>query len=243
MRLQKECISLSERNYMLRAFLWSALGTTVIPAVASAQNPVTIAILPFDDRGSYGQDKEVFRALEVGIPATLGAELGRHPRVRVIERARVDAALKAEQLGPNARVDAATAARVGTQAGAQYAVTGNFADFYGKFRIDARVVDVGTGQILKVVSNSAPELQDRAELSRIMQDLAGKILNAAGLQPSAGSRSPQSRAVPAEAVTQYSLGLLYEEEGNRAKAAEHYQRALTAFPSYPEARDGMQRLR
>ncbi len=228
---------------MIRAVLWSALGTGVMLNVALAQSPVAIAILPFDDRGSYGQDKEVFRALEVGIPAMLGTELGRHPRVRVADRARVDAALKAEKLGPDARVDAATAARVGTQAGARYAVTGNFADFYGKFRVDARVIDVGTGQILKVVSNSAPELQDRAQLSRIMRDLAGKILSAAGLSAPAGSPDAQSQLVPAEAVTQYSLGLLYEDEGDRAKAAEHYHRALTAFPDYAEARDGMQRLR
>ena len=227
---------------MIRAVLWSVLGSSLVVSVAPAQSSVTFAVLPFEDRGSYGQDKEVFRALELGIPAMLGAELGKHPRVRVAERARVDAALKAENLAPNARVDAATAARVGTEAGARYAVTGNFADFYGKFRIDARVVDVGSGQIIKVVSNNAPELQDRAELSRIMQDLAAKILSAANLPASGGSPEVRSQ-VPAEAVTQYSLGLLYEKEGDRTKAAEHYQRALTAYPNYAEAREGMQRLR
>jgi TolB-like protein len=227
---------------MIRAILWSILGSGLIASVAAAQGSVTIAVLRFEDRGSYGQDKEVFRALEVGIPAMLGAELAKHPRVRVAERGRVEAALKAENLEPNARVDAATAARVGTQAGARYAVTGNFADFYGKFRIDARVVDVVSGQIIKVVSNSAPELQDRAQMSRIMQDLAAKILSAASLPASGGSPGVRSD-VPAEAVTQYSLGLLYEKEGDRAKAAEHFQRALTAYPAYTEAREGIQRLR
>jgi TolB-like protein len=184
----------------------------------------------------------VFRALELGIPAMLGTELGKHPRIRVAERARVEAALKAENLAPDARVDAATAARVGTEAGARYAITGNFADFYGKFRIDARVVDVGSGQIIKVVSNNAPELQDRAQMSRIMQDLAAKILSAASLPASGGSPEVRSQ-VPAEAVTQYSLGLLYEKEGDRARAVEHFQRALTAHPGYVEAREGVQRLR
>jgi TolB-like protein len=227
---------------MIRAVLCSVLGSSVMASVAPAQSSVTIAVLPFEDRGSYGQDKEVFRALEVGIPAMLGAELVKHSRVRVAERARVEAALKAENLGPSARVDAATAARVGTEAGARYAVTGNFADFYGKFRIDARVVDVGNGQIIKVVSNSAPELQDRAQMSRILQDLAAKILSAAGLPASGGSPEVRSQ-VPADAVTQFSLGLLYEKEGDRGKAAEHFQRALTAYPGYVEAREGMQRLR
>src|SRR5687768_1245335 len=154
---------------------WSALHLVALaagvatPAVAQT-GTVVIAVLPFEDRGSYGQDKEVFRALELGIPALLVAELGKHPGVRLADRGRVAAAVKAEGLGPDARVDAATAARVGTQAGARYAVTGNFADFYGKFRLDARVVDVGSGQILKVVSNNDPALQDRADLARIVQD-------------------------------------------------------------------------
>jgi TolB-like protein len=227
---------------MIRTILWSILGSSLVASMAAAQGTVTIAVLPFEDRGSYGQDKEVFRALEVGIPATLGAELAKHPRVRLAEPGRIEAALKAEKLGPEARVDAATAARVGTQAGARYAITGNFADFYGKFRIDARVVDVGSGQIIKVVSNSTPELQDRAQMSRIMQDLAAKILSAASLSAS-GSSPDVRREVPAEAVTQYSLGLLYEKEGDRAKAVEHFQRALTAYPAYGEAREGIQRLR
>lgn len=227
---------------MKRSLAWSVVALLAFSTSAAAQSDaVVIAVLPFEDRGSYGQDKEVFRALEVGIPAALAVELSRHPRVRVADRNRVGQALKAQQLGPDARLDAATAARVGTEARARYAVTGNFADFYGKFRIDARIVDVGSGQILKVVSNNEPALQDRAQLSRIIQTLAEKLLATAGL-PSAGGGSP-GRTVPTEALTQYSLGLLYESEGDKAKAGEHYQRALTAFPDYPDAREGLQRLR
>lgn len=227
---------------MRRSVLWGVLATSWLVSTAAAQsNAVTIAVLPFADRGSYGQDKEVFRALEVGIPAVLAAELAINPRVRIADRARVAQVLKAENLAPDARVDAATASRVGSAAGARYAVTGNFADFYGKFRVDARIVDAGSGQILKVVANNDPNLQDRADLSRIIANLAEKILAAINL-PSA-TAAPARAPVPAEAVTQYSLGLLYESEGDKAKAGEHYQRALSASPDYAEAREGMQRVR
>jgi TolB-like protein len=229
---------------MRRYLLWGLVAAAVAKtAVAQQSGPIVIAVLPFEDRGSYGQDKEVFRALELGIPATFAAELSRHPRVRVADRARIGQALQAQNLGPNARVDAATAAKVGSEAGARYAITGNFADFYGKFRIDARVVDVGNGQILKVVSNHDPALQDRADLSRIIQSLAEKALAAVNL-PAAGN-APGARAgpVPTDALTQYSLGLLYESQGDKTKAGEHYQRALTTFPDYSEAREGMQRVR
>jgi tetratricopeptide (TPR) repeat protein len=57
------------------------------------------------------------------------------------------------------------------------------------------------------------------------------------------SGETETSIVPTEALTHYSLGLLYEGEGDRAKAAEHYQRALTAYPNYPDARDGVQRVR
>jgi TolB-like protein len=230
---------------MKRYLRWGLVAAVLAasPAAAQQSGPIVIAVLPFQDRGSYGQDKEVFRALELGIPATLAAELSREPRVRVADRARTSQAVQAQNLGPNARVDAATAAKVGSEAGARYAVTGNFADFYGKFRIDARVVDVGTGQILKVVSNSEPTLQDRADLSRIIQNLAERVLAAVNLPAAGKSPGPGAGAVPTDALTQYSLGLLYETEGDKAKAGEHYQRALTTFPDYGAAREGMQRVR
>ena len=209
------------------------------PAMAQTKQ-VVIAVLPFEDRGSYGQDKEVFRALTLGIPATLVSELSEHPELRLADRNQVAQALQSQELGPNARVDAATAAKVGKQVGARYAVTGNFADFYGKFRLDARVVDTETAQIVKVVSNDDPKLQDRADLFRIIQMVAHRVLaEATGQAP----RGAEPAIIPTEALSQYSLGLLYESQGDKAKAVEHYQRALSAYPNYPDATAGMQRVR
>jgi len=36
---------------------------------------------------------------------------------------------------------------------------------------------------------------------------------------------------------------MFEARGERAKAAEAFQRALSAYPDYPEARDGLQRVK
>lgn len=210
------------------------------PAMAQTKQ-VVMAVLPFEDRGSYGQDKEVFRALTLGIPATLVSELSEHPELRLADRNQVAQALQSQGLGPNARVDAATAAKVGKQVGARYAVTGNFADFYGKFRLDARVVDTENGQIVKVVSNDDPRLQDRADLFRIIQMVAHRVLAEATGQAPRGGTEPA--IIPTEALSQYSLGLLYESQGDKAKAVEHYQRALSAYPNYPDAAAGMQRVR
>jgi TolB-like protein len=218
-----------------------ALVALAVGPAAAQTRPVVIAILPFEDRGSYGQDKEVFRALALGIPATLASELGGHSELRLVERNRVAQALQGQELGPNARVDAATAAKIGKQVGARYAVTGNFADFYGKFRLDARIVDTDNGQIVKVVSNDDPRLQDRADLFRIIQMVAHRVLAETTGQAPRGNAEPA--IIPTEALSQYSLGLLYETQGDKTKAGEHYQRALSAFPDYPDAREGAQRVR
>jgi TolB-like protein len=209
--------------------------------VLAQGTPVVVAILPFEDRGSYGQDKEVFQALRLGIPATIAAELSGHSELRLANPAGITRALEAQKTGAGERIDAATAARVGKQAGARYAITGTFADFYGKFRLDARIVDTETGQIVKVVTNDDPQLQDRTQLYRIVQTVGHKVLTEASRGRSS-IPDTDARVIPTEALTHYSLGLLYEQQGDRSRAAEQYSQALSRFPDYPEARDGARRV-
>jgi TolB-like protein len=217
------------------------LGLAVSPAAAQTRS-VVIAVLPFEDRGSYGQDKDVFRALTLGIPATLISELSGHPELRVADRKQVAQTLQSQNAGPNARLDAATAAKVGKQVGARYAVTGNFADFYGRVRLDARIVDTESGEIVKVVSNDDPALQDRANLFRIIQMVAHRVLEVTTSGAARGGNA-EGGNIPTDALSQYSLGLLYESQGDQSKAGEHYQRALSTLPNYRDAREGIQRVR
>jgi TolB-like protein len=219
---------------------WAAALAAMTPAVPSqAQDArALVVVLPFENGGSYGQDKETFDALEVGLPAILAATLGAHPGVRVTNRGSVREAPE-----PGGRIDAASASQAAKAAGARYAVTGSFADFYGKFRVNARVVDAQSGEILKVVSNDDPKLQDRAQLAAIVQLVGDRIVDAIGLPPYSPEAAARMRAIPAEALTQYSRGVLFESRGDKAKAADAYQRALAAYPDYPEAREGLQRVR
>ena len=57
---------------VLRRFLLA--GGLLGPAVGavSAQSGGRFAVLPFEDTGSYGQDKEVFDGLELGLSDMLG---------------------------------------------------------------------------------------------------------------------------------------------------------------------------
>lgn len=229
----------------MRRVRWvAAVAALAATPALSAQTPAAaIAVLPFENSGSYGQDKETFEALEVGIPAILSSTLAAHDGMRAATRAEVRRAMEQKQLGGARRIDAASASEIAKAVGARYVVTGSFADFYGKFRINARVVDARTGQILEVVSNDDQELQDRAQLGAILQLVAGRIVAAVGLPPFPPELAARRRSVPSGALTDYSRGLLFEERGDRAGAAQAYERALGAYPEYPEARDGLQRVR
>ena len=136
---------------------------------ASAQSG-RFAVLPFENNGSYGQDKEVFDGLELGLSDMLSRSLAQQAGAEVVPSSRVRETLSGERHGR--RIDATTAAKVGQAVGARWAVTGTFADFYGKFQLSARLVDTRSGQIVQVVSNDDPRRQDRAALDAIVQQAA-----------------------------------------------------------------------
>ncbi|HEX9283146.1 MAG TPA: CsgG/HfaB family protein [Gemmatimonadales bacterium] len=200
-----------------------------------------IAVLPFDNGGSYGQDKENFDALQKGIAAMLISELSANPAARVVEREEIQKLLEEQNLGASGRVDPQTAAKVGRLVGARYVVLGTFIDFYGDFRVDARLVNVETSEIVKVEKDQA----QRDHLFQIIQNVAARLMKDANLPPLPKQASDQrlSRQIPTEALTYYSRALLYQDRGQRDKATEMYQKALAVFPEYTEAQQGLQRVK
>jgi TolB-like protein len=213
-----------------------------IVAVAQGQDTRPgIAVLPFDNAGSYGQDKENFDALQRGIAGMLISELSANPAARVVERGRIQRILDEQRLADSGRVDARTAARIGKLVGARYVVTGSFIDFYGDFRLDIRLVNVETSEIVKAEKEQAR----RDHLFDIIRNAAGRLMRETNLPPlpRAAQERQSSRQIPTEALTYYSRALLYQDRGDRPKAVEMYQKAIEVFPDYAEARDGLQRVR
>ena len=200
-----------------------------------------IAVMPFDNSGSYGQDKENFDALQKGIAGMLISELAANPAARVVERAEIQKLLDEQNLGATGRVDPQTAAKVGKLVGARYVITGAFIDFYGDFRLDARLVNVETSEIVKVESDR----MQRDHLFDIIRNVAARLMKDTNLPPLPKQASDQrmSRQIPTEALTFYSKALLYQDRGQKDKAVEMYQRALAVFPEYTEAQQGLERVK
>ena len=230
------------RSMRALAVLGLGFGALALPLGAQDRRP-GIAVLPFQNGGSYGKDKEDFEALRKGIAAMLISELAWNTDVRLVDRFETQRVLDEQGLAVAERVDRETAAKVGKLVGARYMVAGSFIDLYGDFRVDARIIDVETGEILKVV-RSDPKLHDRRDMMQMIHSVARAILADTRLPPlpaASAQRSP--RQVPTDALAFFSRALLYHDRGDRAKAIEYYQKALDVFPDYSEANEGLKKAR
>lgn len=219
-----------------------ALALAALPVAAVAQQDTRpgIAVLPFENGGSYGQDKENFDALERGIAGMIISELAANPAARVVEREEIQRILDEQNLGTSGRADPQTAARVGKIVGARYMVLGTFIDFYGDFQVNVRLVSVETSEVVKAESERA----QRDHLFDIIKNVSTKLMRDANLPPLSREAADerQSRQVPTEALTYYSRALLYQDRGQTERAVEMYNRALSVFPDYTEAKEGLQRV-
>ena len=219
---------------------------TLVPVLLSAQQRGQdtrpgIAVFPFANGGSYGQSKEDFDALERGIAGMMISELAQNPAARVVEREQVQRLLDEQNLGTQGRVDPQTAAKVGKLVGARYVILGNFIDFYGDFRVDVRLVNTETSEIVKTESDR----QQREHLFEIIRNVATRLMkdaNLPALQRGASNEQRMNRQVPTEALTYYSRALLYQDRGQKDKAVEMFNRAITIFPDFAEAKEGLQQV-
>ncbi len=200
-----------------------------------------IAVFPFTNGGSYGQGKEDFDALERGIAGMMISELAQNPAARVVERQDIQRIIDEQNLAGQNRVDPQTAAKVGKLVGARYVVAGTFIDFYGDFRVDVRLVNVETGEIVKTES----ERMQRDHMFDIIRNVATRLMKDANLPALQRQASDQrmGRQVPTEALTYYSRGLLYADHGQKDKAIEMFNQATTNFPGYTEAEQALQRVK
>jgi TolB-like protein len=201
----------------------------------------TIAVFPIWNSGSYGQDRENFEALQKGLAAMIISELAANPGARMVEREELQRRLEEQNLGASRRVDDTTAARIGRRVGARYAVTGTFTDFYDDFRVDLHLVNVETGEIIKVEK----ETMRRDHLFDIIRNVSQRLTKDANVPPlpKQASDARMSRRIPTDALTYYARALLYQDRGEKDKAIEMYTRALEVFPQYGEASEGLQRLK
>ncbi|MFA6434925.1 MAG: CsgG/HfaB family protein [Elusimicrobiales bacterium] len=135
-------------------------GACASAGIPFEQRPLA-CVMPF----TYSASDPQYASSVAGLQDSLTASLMKTARIRLVERARVEAAMKELQLAASGAVDSATAAKVGKQLGARFAVLGSVTalsvndewrsvkiaektDRKVEVSVEARLVNLETGELL-----------------------------------------------------------------------------------------------
>jgi TolB-like protein/Tfp pilus assembly protein PilF len=153
-----------------------------------------VAITPFENASG---NKE-YDWLKEGIPGSLTTDLKSMGKLSLIERAQVDKALSEMKLTKAGLVDEKIAPKLGRATGADTVISGSYQISGENIRIDARLVRVGSGEVLRA-SNASGELKD---VFNVEKTLAYKLLDAMGVDVAAGAgEKGEARSLPSATVS------------------------------------------
>jgi TolB-like protein len=239
---------------MTRLIPLAAAVVAFVPAAAQAQGKPTVAIMQFEN-GSFGKDARDYDGLSKGVPAMLITDMAGNSNIRVIERAEVQKLVDEQKLVTGGHVDAATAVKAGKLLGVHHMIFGTFmTDPKGGFRIDAKAVNVETGEIEHV-----ERVDDKADnIMAAIGTLSSKLNTGLKLPPmtrrtgdaapastgaqQAGAPAQQTSAAPAaqpklpmRVAVLYGKALDAKDKGDKSKATEYFSQVLKEFPSYEPA--------
>ena len=195
-----------------------------------------VGIWPFSNGGSFGRDPWDYEALGIGLQQMLITELSLNSGLRLVERSRLREIIEELELSRSGYIDPNTTATVGKLVQARYMIVGSFVDANGTMRLDARIDDVETGEVL--VETAAKVQGERDNLLDMVIELGVKLTQAAKLPPLPEQIVEERRALdyPPGAVQLYSRALRREERGDRDGMVELLRQLASEFPQHIEGR-------
>lgn len=113
--------------------------------------------------------------LKKGLAQMIISDLSSVDAVRIVERDRLEEVMNELKLGQTAKIDPATAAKMGKLLGARYMVLGGYFDLMETLRADARVVEVETGKVIQSIGASGKP-QDFLSVEQKLAEELSKIL-------------------------------------------------------------------
>ena len=196
--------------------------------------PETLAILPFENNSVT--DPEKYEPLSKGLSAMLITDINQSQTVlKVIERNKIASLLKEIALGQTGSVDASTAIKAGKILGAQSIAFGSFIVLGNSVRIDTRIVNVETSELIMAESITGSS-SDFMKLERDLARAIAESLSVAFTPP----RGPAKSTI--EAALYFSRGVDAFDRGDRAAATRLFQQCLDIDPSYQRQIDDIQGL-
>jgi TolB-like protein len=197
----------------------------------AAPTPGTIAVYPFH---SLGTDPDL-RPLGRALAELLVTDLSQSPRLRVLERAQVQALLDEAALSESQFVDPATALRGGRLLRAARVLQGQIGQHGDDLNVGAAIVSVeGRSEAQRLTEQDAlPRLFD------LQKRLALGVFAELGIELTPAERAQvlQRPTEHLQALLAYGLGLEAADVGDFARAAQHFTEAASLDPQFRLARD------
>jgi TolB-like protein len=191
-----------------------------------------VAILYFDNTGENSSMDQ----LRKGLADMLITDLSNVRMLDIVERDRLESLLEEQNLSNSSDFDPETAARLGELLGADIILTGGYFDLFGSIRIDARFIDVETGQVLKsdgVDGESSKFFKIQKQLSwKIINNMDAKLTDEEikTLEEQENSSSPSL-----DDLNRYSEALNYYDSGSYAQSKEIVETFLEKYPDFEPA--------
>lgn len=190
----------------------------------SGELPKTLAIFPFENNSLT--DKERYTALSKGLAAMLITDLSKTgTSLKVIERENIKALIEEMAFSESGVVDESTAVKLGKVLGAQSIAFGSFIVIGKQVRIDARIVNVETSELVMAEN----VMGDSEGFLILVSDLARKI--AKSFKVVLRSKSSASKG-NINAALLFSKGLDALDRGDKVTAEQLFRKCVRLDPGY-----------
>ena len=186
---------------MVPLLVWMGLLAPVLSQAAAAPKPV--AVLDFDNNSGDTR----YDPLGKGIAAMMISDLSEVSALKLVERQKMQDLIQEMELQQSKYFDPATAQKLGRLIGAEYMVVGSIVALQPEIRIDTRVVNVGSGEIVKTAQVKGKE----NKLFDLQQKLAHELIDGLEIALSPEDRERLLAQQEANRINELQTTLAYSE--------------------------------
>lgn len=186
----------------------------------------TLAVLALKNLGVTTR----LQAMETGFAELLQSNLSALGDVRLVEREKLYRILEEQKLNVDGLTNPEAAIRIGRLLGAERFLFGSFVEIGGQLRIDLRLVDSKSAEILRTESASGPTEQ----FAELLEDLALRVAADLAVQPPENAARLVQAASPTrklEAAIHFTTANQKFYRGQFKQAAASYERTLLVEPN------------
>ena len=202
------------------------------------KNAKRVAILYFDN--TSGEVK--LNKLKKGLAGMLISDLSNVYMLNVVERDRLESIISEQELSNSKEFDSSTAAKLGKLLGAEIILTGSYFEMFGAFRIDARFINVETGEILKSEGVDGTS----KNFFKLQKQLVWKIIRNLDVKLSPSEKltieNSAQHLVSYEATLMFSEALDLIDKGKKDKAKDKLNIIIEEFPVFFPAQKELDKL-